>query len=252
MSNVYDSLTKEKEMVHALNGKTVSELNNNLKSLMKNLFGIIDDSLPIKAYLVEGTNKTDFVIEYDDRQRNVSMKSGAATVVHNEQLPKFIAYLESVGISKRTCDTICLFHYGDGTTDGSNPDQRQNYQTVFVGLEERIREANRELNASMELIEDFVIRFVFKGADENNIEADCLYFGDVDYGVVVTKKQVLKSIQRRTFDYYENLHLGPILIRPDSRYVDKEIASTKNRNRIVCYIPNLRATCEYIARRYSY
>ena len=243
---------KEQEVIYDLNNRFVKDISNNMRNLMKSLFGVLDNDYPIKCYKVDDLYKTDFVIEYDNRKRNVSMKSGKAVIVHNEILSNFINYLKDNGVSQRTLDTICLFHYGDGTTDGSGKNGRQSYDQVNESLKERILEANKELNKDIDFVLDVMNRCVFKGAYEDNIEADCVYFGDRDYGVVATKSQFIKNTRRRGFDFYSHLHIGPLLLRPDARYIDKEIKDERKRNRIVAYWPNLREDIEFMARRFNY
>ena len=247
-----DGTLKEQEIIFALNNKRVGSLSNNMRNMIRSLFGVLDDSEIIKCYKVDDSFKTDFVIEYDNRRRNVSMKSGRAVIVHNEILSNFIDYLKQFNISQRTLDTICLFQYGDGTTDGTGGDKREGYQKVVSGLGDRIREANDELNKDMNIILEVMNRCVFKGSNEENLEADCVYFGDVNYGIVATKNQFIKNTKRRGFDYYDHLHIGPLLLRPDARYVDKEISYERKRNRIVAYWPNLREDIEYMSRRFNY
>lgn len=248
---INDGNLKEQEVIFALNNRKVSDLSNNMKNLIKALFGVVDDRLTVKCYKVDDSFKTDFVVEYDDRKRNVSMKSGSAAIVHNEVFQYFVNYLREHGISEYTIETIALFQYGDGTTDGSGKD-RQNYYDVNSALRDRIKMANEELNTDMDFILETLDHCVFKGARDDNLEADCVYFGDVDYGIVATKNQFIRSVKRRGFDYYDHLHIGPLLLRPDARYVSKDIASERKRNRIVAYWPRLREDIEYMSKRYNY
>lgn len=248
-----DGLLKEDEVIYLLNNRKVSDLTNNMRSFVRSLFGVLDDNYVVKCYRVEDPNiKTDFVIEYDNRKRFVSMKSGKAVMVHNEILQNFISFLRDRGISERTLETIMLFHYGDGTIDGSGGENRMGFEEVVESLRERIKEANDELNADMDFILAVVDRCMFKGAKEDAVEADCIYFGDRDYGIVATKNQFIRHIKKRGFDFYDHLHIGPLLFRPDARYVNREITYERKRNRIVGYWPNLRADMEYMSKRYNY
>ena len=244
-------LLHEQEMIHSLNNKRINDLNQNLKTLMSALFGVLDENEIIKAYKVDDAFKTDFVIEYNDQKRYVSMKSGKACVVHNEILINFIDFLNEYNISDETLETIKLFHYGDGTTDGTG-ETRQPYEETYYQLRDRIKKANKELNANMDFILAVVNRCVFKGSNDDNLEADCMYFGDVDYGTIATKRQFIANIRRRGFDYYNNLHIGPLLLRPDARYVNKDIIYRRKLDRIVCYWPNLREDVEYMSKRFNY
>ena len=147
---------------------------------------------------------------------------------------------------------MALFHYGDGTTDGHDPENRKSYEDLSYELRDRIKQANKELNSHMDFIIAVVERCLFKGSNEDNIEADCVYVGDREYGVVATKKQFLKNLYRRGFDYFTHLHIGPLLLRPHSRYVNRKVEDERNRERLVAFWPHLREDIEYMSRRYNY
>ena len=244
-------LLKENEVLVALNGNKIKNLNSNLRLLVKNLYGVIDEEKTLQCHKVDDCNKTDLVITYDDVDRCVSMKSGNATIVHNEILDNFCKYLKDQGISDKTIEIIRLYHYGDGTTDGTGQ-IRLSSEVLNVEMKDMIRKANAELNYDMTFIKRTINRLMFKGANEENIEADSLYFGDREYGIVITQNQVMKHLTRRGFDFYDSLHIGPLLIRPDSRYVDKPIADERKRHRMVAYWPNLQADVRYISKHYDY
>jgi hypothetical protein len=248
---IYSGTIKEDELIFKLNGKQIKDLSNNLRTLLSNLYGPLNDDSYVVCKKLENSFKADFSIEIEGRSKTVSMKSGHAEMVHNEILENFIAYLAHLGISERTLDTIKLFHYGDGTTDGTG-NVRKGYQDVAYELRDRIKEANIELNKNKDVVLNVLNHCVFKGANSENIEADSIYFGTAEYGIVASKKQIISHIKRRTYDFYHNLHIGPLLMRPDARYVNGEIVSKRKRQRIVIYWPNLSADIEYIAHRYDY
>ena len=104
----------------------------------------------------------------------------------------------------------------------------------------------------MEIVLSVLNRCMFKGSNIENDEADCVYYGDKDYGIVATKNQFIRNTRRRGFDYYSHLHIGPLLLRPDARYVDKEITYQRKRDRIVAYWPNLREDIEFMSKRFNY
>lgn len=246
-----DGLLHEEEMVRELNQKTISELNNNSRNLIKNLFGVLDETMKVECFRLNDSSKTDLVISYNGEKHYVSMKSGAAVIVHNEILDNFVDYLKTEGISEQTIKTIKLFHYGDGTEDGTGS-FRESYQEIVYQLKNEIALANLELNKNIDFVVRAVERLVFNGASLEYQQADSFYFGDRNYGVVVTKKQVIKYLYRKDFSYFNNLHIGPLLLRPDCRYSGKPIKSERKRNRIVAYWPNLQSDIAYISRRYNY
>ena len=251
MNNNDSGLLAEQEVITEINNKVYSSINNNLRQVIRCLFGVVNENSLVKCYKVDDENKTDFVIEINKEKRNVSMKQGRAEIVHNEILNNFCNFLLENGISDRTVETIKMFHYGDGTSDGTG-EKRYPYIKVVSMYADRIREANYELNASSDFIIRVMKRTVFEGTSKTPIVADCIYFGNIHFGRVATKKQIFKHINRRDFSWIENLHIGPLLLRPHSRYVDRPIYDVRNRNRIILYWPNLSADIDYISSHYNY
>ena len=242
---------KELEMIVHLHNKRVNELSNNLRNLLTALYGVLDDNEIVKCELVEGFIKPDFVITYKGIQKYVSMKSGRAECIHEEYIKTFVLFLRSLGISTRTQQTILLYHYGDGTLDGSN-DRRIEYNKLRLMLDTRIQEANEELNSTKELILKVIERCLFIGALEKAIPIDCIYFGDYRFGEVATTRQITTHVKRKSWHWMKNLHIGPIQLRPHARYYNKEIKSEKRRQKLECYWANLSSDISYISSRYDY
>ena len=248
---INDGLLVEDEIMANINGKKVSQISNNLRYFLRNLFGPLNDDEIVFCQKTDDSFKVDLIIRYNNVTKNISIKTGRAEIVHNEILTNFTDFLEEQGVSKETIETIKLFHYGDGTTDGTG-EKRMSYIDIAHMLKDRIRKANEELNYRKELVLKTIYHCVFKGAKKDNPEIDAIYFGTKDFGVMATKKQILTHIRKRNFGFFENLHIGPLLLRPDARYVGKDIASERKRNRIIVYWPNLNADIEYISKRYDY
>lgn len=242
---------KELEMIVHLHNKHVNELSNNLRNLLTALYGVLDDNEIVKCELVEGFIKPDFVIAYKGIQKYVSMKTGRAESVHEENIKTFILFLRSLGISTRTQQTILLYHYGDGTLDGSN-DRRIEYNKLRLMLDSRIQEANEELNSTKELVLKVIERCLITGTLEKAIPIDCIYFGDYRFGEVATARQITTHVKRKSWHWMKNLHIGPIQLRPHARYYNKEIKSEKRRQKLECYWANLSSDISYISSRYDY
>lgn len=242
---------KEKELIANLHNKKVKNLTNNLRNLVTSLFGVLDDKETIQCYKIEDFIKPDFVIVYKGQKKYVSMKTGRAETIHQELVKSFILFLRSEGISKRTQQTILLYQYGDGTLDGTGK-SRIDYNQLRVMLDSRIKEANDELNQSKEFIMKVINRCLILGTLENAISIDCVYFGDYHFGVVATINQITKHINRKNWKWMNNLHIGPIQIRPHARYTGKEIKNPKYRNKIDCYWANFGSDIDYISSKYDY
>ena len=110
---------------------------------------------------------------------------------------------------------------------------------------------NKELNANKQFVKAVIERCLFKGTWEGNIEADYIYHGDVNYGVVCSKAQIMKHVDKRTWEYMDNLHIGPIQFRPHARYINDRIKKEEYRWKVDFWWAKLSADLEYIAERYD-
>ena len=242
---------KEMEMVAHLNNKKTCEISNNLRSLLSALYGPLEDDEVVSCKLIDDFIKPDFVITYDGQSKYISMKTGRAEVLHQETISTFIKFLDNQGISKETQETILLYQYGDGTTDGTGK-TRIDYNELRVLLKDRITKANIELNESKDFVLKVIERCILLGTLENAIRIDGLYFGNYKFGEIATTKQIIKHIKRKDWDWMRNLHIGPIQLRPHARYIGKEIKNPESRNKLECYWANLSSDIDYISNRYDF
>ena len=134
--------------------------------------------------------------------------------------------------------------------DGSG-EKRMDYRQLIHKLAPRIVELNKELNSNKAFVKEFIYRCLFKGTQEKNIEADYIYHGDINYGVVCSKDQIFKHVDRRSWDYMDNLHIGPIQFRPHARYTNTEIKKEERRWKVDFWWARLSADLDYIAERYD-
>ncbi|HOF53677.1 MAG TPA: hypothetical protein PLH17_02915 [Bacilli bacterium] len=241
---------KEEEIVLMLNEKKVCQLSNNAKYIIREIFEHPDEEAVVYAKRLDEFIKPDFYIRIGKNTHYISMKSGSSNTLHQEYVKEFCIYLRERGISNRTLQTILLYQFGDGTLDGTGK-ERFPYEKLRFLLADRLKEANLELNRDKEFVISIINRVVFKGAREENIEADYVYHGDKDYGILVSKKQMIKHCHRRDWAFIDSLHIGPILLRPHARYVGKEIKREKSRQRLEFYWPNYYADLDYISKRYD-
>ena len=241
---------KETEMVNELNEKKYEELTDNCKNFIEGIFGKVKDDDLILCRQIDGYTKPDFFVKIDDYIHYVSMKSGSATQVDEENIKDFIIFLRSIGISNHTLATILYFQYGDGTKDGTGK-ERIEHDKLNVILGKRIKDANKELNSNPKIVEKVITRCLFQGNNDDYIPAEYIYHGDKNYGVIVSKKQIFAHLKKRSWKWVDNLHIGPLLIRPHARYYKKEIKNESYRHKVEIYWPRLPFDLDYISKTYN-
>lgn len=244
-------ITNEFLIAEALNNKSFFEINRNLQTMMRDIFGYEDEKEIIKCERVEGVYKPDLCITYKGVKKYVSVKEGRANMVHGENIKTFILYLRSFGISKETQKTILYYHFGDGTMTGDGKKRMDSYE-ARDWLHKEIKLANDELNKNKDLIHSFLERTMYQGIDETAPNVDYIYFGTPEYGVIVSKKQIQTYVDRRNWRYFDNLHIGPIFLKPHARYAHTNINSVERREKVHCYWPNLAMDLDMISKRYSF
>lgn len=239
----------ERDLVLSLNNQKVKDLSNNLRALLKEIYGFLMPEEIVTAGLVEDWQKPDIYITYNDQTVYVSLKTGSSNVVHQEYISSFVEYLRENFISERTIETILLCHYSDGTIDGTGT-ERKTFQELQYIYQERIKEANEELNKEKEFVRKTIERCIFVGTT-GHIEADYIYHGNLEYGEIMNKRQIFKHVQYRNWMYMDHLHIGPIIFRPHARYAEGEIKNPYNRTRVDFAYPNLDKDIHYISERYN-
>ena len=240
----------EDEFILQLNDKKVAELNDNLRYMLEDLFGVIDRKEIIKCKKADDWIKPDVLITYQDRTKGLSIKNGKADTFHTEQLKYFVPYLRSIGVSERSIKTLLLFQFGDGTTDGTG-NYRMNQVQTYEKYKDRIKEFNEEMNENDEIVSALIDRFLFAGVNPEADKADAVFIGDAYNGVCVTKKQMMKFIKNFKYDFYNNPHVGPILLIPAGRNIMRNSLHEEKRLKIVAWWPKAENTFYSIARRYS-
>ena len=214
----------EDELMLALNKRKVRDLEPCMHYLLRELFGALEPEEMVFCSQPDLPVKPDLLITYKGETKGLSVKSGTSEYVHGEPIEKFVEFLKEIGISDKTIETLLLNQFGDGTIDGTGKERMPLYELKYQ-LSTAIKLANTELNSDPEKLVQIIDRLVFKGWNEDAQVADAIYHGDIFNGVVATRTQVMKHIRNKYWDYYDNLHVGPIFLRPHARYIGTEIKS---------------------------
>ena len=241
----------EKQLVKALNKVQFKKLNINLQNMIEMIFGPQKPTTKIHCQLTDNFIKPDIIVECDGKQAFISVKNNRAEIVHREEIKSFILFLRQFGISIETQKTLLLYQFGDGTMDGTGS-KRMNYHEVYDWLHNHIDKANEELNGKFEIIMETFVRVLFQGVDITAQSADYIYYGTVDYGIIVSRKQLEQHLKTKEWGWYDNLHIGPILLKPHARYANKAVVDDFRRRQITFYWPKMQADLNYIGKRYNF
>ena len=239
----------EEELCLALNHKKVKDLSVHLRFILQEMYGALEAEEIVECYPIETYIKPDIQIIYKGIIKNVSLKSGACDVLHDEYIDTFVQFLASIGVSEKTQKIFLLYQYGDGTLDGTGK-VRLTGQQVERKYHDLLEFAKQEINNDKELIKQVVERVIFEGVDPDAWHADALYHGDVYSGTIVTKRQIMRHIMKNSWTTYDSFNIGPLLLYPHARYANGPVVSEKRRSHINIKWPNLLRDMEYMSKRY--
>lgn len=250
--NTTVGLKNEENLCETINGKTFNDLNTNLQYFMYYLFPHVDKEKKLRCFQTENFIKPDICISQEKELKYVSVKYGQSETLHNESIQTFIIFLKENGISNETIETYLLYHYGDGTIDGTGQ-RRMNSVEIRFMYDERIKKMNDEFNRSKEFIKKVADRFMFQGVNPDANKAEFIYHGDADYGVFVSRNQFMRHIEKKNWEYMQTcVHIGPFVIRPHARYANKEIRNEEHRHVVAVTYPRFVQDLLYISSRYAY
>lgn len=242
-------VTNEENFVQNLNNKKIADLNPNLQTLIKRIYGPVDENKTIKCKLVENFQKPDICIEYCEIKKYVSLKSGHANGVHEEQIKTLIPFFKDSGMDEDDIKLFLKLFYRDGTIDGSG-EKALDYITSRFEYQDEIELFNERVNGNKRLVEKIVNHCLFEGSKSNYLHAEYIYFGTVKFGVLCSREQINKHISRRTWGYMDNPHIGPLQFRAHYFRETNDPQEKQRRHQCDFWWARLREDLEYIEERY--
>jgi len=232
-------IQNEENFVKCIDNKTYDELNKHLQYFLHYLFPKIDKTKKFHCFLTTNYIKPDICISLESEMRYVSLKYGQSDIFHNENILTFIDFLRVNGISEESIKTYLLFHYGDGTIDGTGKNRFTSVELRFHYRDE-LRKMNEEFNKNKEFVKKFVDRAVFQGVNSLANCAEYLYHGDPEYGVFLSRFQLMRRVETKNYGFMtECVHIGPLVLRPHARYSNKPIRNDESRHIVEVSYPKI-------------
>lgn len=233
MGSNCDGFKNEIDISKYLNNKQFKDLNNNMQHFLSFAFNkqISNDEFIFSGKIpkVEGKNpKPDIWITIGNQRKNVSIKKGSSNSIHQELLDEFCEFLESINISNTTINNLKLYHYGDGTLDGSG-ETRLEAKDAMLKYHNEIISANTELNIKENLIK-ILNRILFTGVFSNPIITDIAYHGTVDYGVYASREEIIAYlIDNADISKMSGIKFSVLTYQPWTRDAKRKAAHPKRR-----------------------
>lgn len=239
----------EINIVNALHDKRVNELSNNMLNFVKTMFKNCNSNDIVKAYRTENLIKPDIIVQINDEKHYVSIKYGSSVTVHEENIDTFCDFLRTLDVSETIINILKLYHYGDGTYDGSGTTRKNSIEVRYEMMKDL-----KVLNSyfmDKNIVKAVLDRVIFQGYDDSCYKADFLYHGDVDYGTIISRNQVMRHLETKDRSYMDMVHIGPVLLAPHARYAGTDIKYPQHRTNIQFRWSRLGEDFVYISRRYN-
>lgn len=187
----------EKRISRYLEGKTYSELNQNMKRFLRYINGNVNlnkDTL-IKTKVIGGLYKTDLQIFFSGKTKNVSIKKGSGNSFHQEKIEFFVEFIKELGASQEVIKYIKKFidSYEDGNVYFLNfPKEKQTIQEFF----------NKHTK-------DLLTRFLKTGR-KNEKQAEFVYHGTISDGKFRDVDDVIEDMANSPQTGCAQLYVGAL------------------------------------------
>ncbi|MCR5423009.1 MAG: hypothetical protein K6E74_05165 [Bacilli bacterium] len=224
---INNGLANEQDIINVLDGKKYKELPEFWKNRMKQLCRDIEEDDRIECFKCVYNQKADISIRAHDRKWNISIKSGYFVSVHNERISSFVGFLRKLGISEDLITTLRLYHYGDGTIDGTG-DVHKSLDEIKAEMLDKIDEFNEAVNKK-EILMKIANRFICSGTPFQKSYVTHLYYGKVTYGTMIHVKTLLDYICEEFKCDTKAIHFGPFIYSPAYRGVENFDANNVKR-----------------------
>ena len=204
----------EDQIINILNENRISSLNSFWKNQIKELFHEDDESAIVIARNVFSNSnyKSDIEIEVKKQKLRVSIKSGSMPILHQEKADYFLSFLSDIGVSQETVNLIVIIAFNDGTSNGTGNKEDFSFKEFYNENIENIKKASEELSEP-DVIRAITLRTLYKIRKEGSFEVDYLYYGNADYGIFVSRNELIKQALEMKTNHYKGLHSGPLFIR---------------------------------------
>lgn len=216
----------ELDFVKFINYKKYSDLNSNLRSFIKILFNNIEGEDILQCKRLNTKGKADIIIKLNNSVKYVSIKSGSQNSVHTEKLETFIVFLKKLGVKEEIIKILLLYHFGDGTYDGTGK-IRWSAEESKLKYSREIKKFSRYIN-NHNNFKEIINRILFTGTNIK-IVVDAIYYGDVSCGVWCKREELVKYFIKNKCYYISTPHFSSLTYQTWCRNINLNRKSEEHR-----------------------
>ena len=220
-------LENEFEIINELNGKYFKDLSVFWQNRIKQLHSKVVDEDVIECYKLVYNQKADIAVKVHGYKYSISIKSGYFVSVHSEGLSSFTGFLRSLGISEELIRILKLYHYGDGTIDGTG-EVRKSLVEIKEEMWEDIIKFNEAVNDPA-ILRHIIIRFLCTGTPYQRSFVSHIYSGTMSYGYLIDAKTLIDYICSGYPTGTTSIHFGPFIYTPAYRGLENYDSSNVKR-----------------------
>ena len=208
-------LKNEHNIANYLCGKRFYQLNKHWRSIILKMFENVEDDDIIYCEKIMRNLKEDLMVVVHGQKRTISVKCGNIVTVHCEKIRSFCDYLIHLGFTEEQIQILFLYHYGDGTIDGTGT-ERVGVDVLKKRYREEIKEFNN-LTHQRKILRLMLDRILSYGTINQKGHVDFLYYGTLEDGKIYNMQQFMDFLVARDYDKNESIHFGPFIYCPQNR-----------------------------------
>lgn len=246
--NNYFGYKNEYLIVDALNNKTYGQVSKYWKENLTKMFGPLKYKDIIKCEKCDRYLKEDILITVRDVTKHVSIKIGTHITMHNESLESFVDFLGSLGISKRALNTLKLYHFGDGTLDGTGK-TRLDVKGVKEKYAWRIKRFNHIVNKTKYLMP--ILKRILNGTPRQGGYVDYIYHGNKFKGDLISVADLTKYNLLKDSSMIKSIHFGVFTYTPARRGLLETNADDEHRYYAAIKWPGMEIDFDKILKTYK-
>ena len=235
-------IANEIKFVKLFDKKQVNNLDNNSRELIHSLFDNLTGMEVIECWKSKYREKADIKIRINGEIRGVSIKMGESNSIHQEHINSLTTYLLNIGLSKKI--VMYLQEYINGKINGLQLDAK-----TYKKVREKEIIAMKNALSDLYIKINLIIRFIFKGNENQIYDADAIIHGTPNNFLWATKSEILRYL----IDYPDgttiNVKVGPLFIQCRNRNLKNNFFSRYAENYIQVKWYNLKKDLYFITKK---